>query len=903
MADLEYKATLDVNQIIANLRQIDNAAERTRKEMEEDFSKAGKAGVDAFNKVEKAAQSTTEKTSSGFDKNATKIGVVSGVTNALTNEFIKLGHEAVRVLEGIVSRSVETAIQIDTLKARLGGIFDGSKEAADEAFTFIQDKSKELGIDLSELAGAFLPKTESLAQFERVAKIATALARSDPEQGAIGARIALIEALSGTFTSLQRRFEIPKEDIDRIKEAFDKEGIEGFLTTLETVLKESGKSFEDLANTAQTSFDKLSIAGQQLGGRLGVPIVDALEEASNKILSFLNENENDLIVFTDTIGRAIADVVSFISSIDLGQFDTRQLIEFGDYIFRVVNAVELAIQQFQLLYNSISPLTNVFGSLGFTGVTLTDVFTNIDDALVTASQILALATASFEALKAALDAVIAPFESLITAIDALNRGDVSTAAAALTQAYDELQVALYDTSIVQNAFNKSIQESQASFNAYDEAVSNNKTKQDELRDSLQQQSDAGTDAADAILAKAQADRQAAEDAEKLKEAQDKVNKAMADAQKDFNRKLEDIDKNFERKRLDIAIEFAQKREDAAEKNLEKLEDIRRKYSQDVQDAETDLNREEEDIARKFGQERLDLEKETRQKRLDIEKDYRRSLQDIQSQFLLDADEAEKNRDAIAFLRAVKERDTKVQEAQTNRQREIEDARTTQEQKREELRIQQERELEEARLANERKLEDLRLSLSRQIEEQNIAYARELEDLQEQETRKLEETQRARERDIEDAKLAYARKLEDLQESLAEELTTLKEGNALLEEEAKRHNEAMQQEESSTSDSTQSSIPATGAPFRDSGGPVSKGLPYRIGKGSYQELFVPDQSGTVLPHNALVMATQNTPSGASYSSSRKQEINIPMATAEQLLDPIFVAQLRNIIGTELGKVYE
>lgn len=869
-----------------------------------------------LNIINQTIDKTTTEASKGFGETGTQIGLVSGVVSSLTTEFIRLGEQAVGVLQEIVSRSVETAIQFDTLKARLGGIFDGSQQAADQAFNFIQKKSKELGIDLSELAGAFIPKTENLQQFERVAKLATALARSDPEQGAIGARIALIEALSGTFTSLQRRFEIPKQDIDRIKEAFDTKGMEGFISELEKVLKESGKSFEDLANTAQTSFDKLSIAGEQLGGRLGTPIVNALEEASNKILSFLNENEDDLIVFADTIGRVIANVINFISSVDLNKLDTKQLIEFADYVFRVVNAVELAVQQFQLLYNSISPLTGVFGSLGFTGVTLTDVFTNIDDALVTASQILALATASFEALKAALDAVIAPFESLVTAIDALNRGDVSTAAAALTQAYDELQTALYDTSIVQNAFNKSIQESQASFSAYDKAAQDNKTAQDDLRDSLQKQKDAGTGAADAIMEKAQADRQAAEDADKLKEAQDKVNKAMAEAEKDFQRKLEDIDTAFERKRMDIALEFAQKREDAAKKNLDKLSDLRKKNGQEVKDAEKDLNRKEQDIARKYSESRIDLERESRQKRVDIETDYRRKIQDIRTQFNLDADEAEQKRDAIAFLKALKDRDVKIQEAQTDRQRTIDDARVTEEQKRQELALQRQRELEEAQIDNERKLEDLKISLERQIEEQNTAYARELDDLKVQETRKLEEAQTARERDIEDAKKAYDRKLEDLQTSLADELAVLKEGNAKLEEEAQRHNQAMEESQRSipTTSTTSRTMPdrvindTVKKPItsrtmpdrvRQHGGPVTKGIPYVTHD---KELFVPNENGMIMPKQRL-MSILGSPSAVSnYSSSQNQQINIPMATAGQLLDPIFVAQLRNIIKTELGKVF-
>lgn len=890
--NIQYVANLNAQQVFQQLNQINSQIDKTTREADKGFSGLG-----------------------------TSVGVTAGIVGSLTTEFINLGQQAVSVLQEIISKSVDTAIQFDTLKARLGGIFDGSQEAADEAFTFIQDKSKELGIDLSELAGAFIPKTESLAQFERVAKIATALARSDPEQGAIGARIALIEALSGTFTSLQRRFEIPKEDINRIKEAFDKEGIEGFLSTLETVLDESGKSFEDLANTAQTTFSKLEIAGQQLGGRLGAPIVEALEEAANKILSFINENEDDLIVFADTVGRAIADVINLISGIDFSQFDTQTLIEIADYIFRVVEASKLAIEQF----SRFSEVTGIAEAIAGPFQLLGDIFGNLDDALLTASQILALATAAFEALKAALDAVIAPFSSLISAIDALNKGDVANAAILLKQSYDELQVALYDTSVVQSAFDASIQESLSSFQAYDEAISQNKEKQDELRDSLQKQKEAGTGAADAIQAAAAAQRQAAEEAEKLKDAQDKVNKAFGDAEKDFGRKLEDIEIQTQRKRLDILIEFAQKREDAARENYRKLEDLQRKNQQDIADASTELERSEQDIATKFANERIDLERDQRQKRVDVEKKFRETLQDIRREDDISLEEAERKRDAVAFLKILRQQQQKVSQAQLDRTRELDEVRTTGEQRKQELAIQQQRELDEARLTNQRKLEDLQLNLERQIEAQNIAYAQQLQDIATGEQRKNEELNRQRERDIEDAKKAYERKLSDLQESLAEELNILKEGNAALEEEQKRHNAAMESAVSKAggpitqrSDTVQRRLSldkileniksrersqnrTTLLGGRQGGGSVAANSTYLVGEKG-PELFTPNTSGAIVPNRNLLMSLPGSSSVSNISSSRSQQINIPTVNGASLLDPIFIAQLRNIVASELDGLF-
>lgn len=934
MADLEYQAKLNIDDILKGLVQVDKQTEATAKRIDAHFRKAGKSidglFVDAngrireangrFSQMGNAAAKAGQQTSDSFSVAGIKMGAVAGVVTSLTTELINLGKAGVQALIDIGKQSVQTAIEIDTLKARLAGIFDGSKEAADQAFTFIQDKSKELGFDLSELAGAFIPKTESLQQFERVAKIATALARSDPEQGAIGARIALIEALSGTFTSLQRRFEIPKDDIDALKEAFDKEGIEGFLGAFEDVLDKSGKSFEDFSDTASTAFAKLQISGEQLGGRLGTPILQALEDAANKINEFIGANEDELIVFADTIGRAIADAIDYLSSIDLSQLDTDQLIEFADYVFRLVNAVQLISNEligfaqavFQVT-DAVTPLGEILDYLGY-------LFSNVDRALITGTQILAIAKAGYIGLYEGIQPVVEILGQLYDAASKATAGDFTGAADALNAALEKSTQDLFDEVAAREAANAAILESQQRIEDYQKSVQDNADKQATLRQELEETATAGTDAADAIMAAGAAERQAAEDADELAAAQDKVNKAMADAAQDFQRKLEDIDIESERKRLDITIEFAQKREDAARDNVRKLEDIREKYADDVADAQLDLERKEEDIARKFGQERIDQEKDRREKRLEIERDYRLKLQDIQRQFLLDADEAESKRDAVAFLRALKERDQKVQDAQLDRVREIDELRISNQQKTEELRLQQQGELEEARIANERKIEDLRTNLDRQIEEQNENYSQQLEDLSTAEQRKNEELNRWREREIEDAKLAYDRKLEDLRASLAAELALIEQFAA-----AKAAAEASAGTQSVSSPSSRPSTTAgasagfganpgtiggggssSGGRFssvgrRASGGPVMRGYPYMVGEAG-KELFVPNQSGRIVPNSALTLPNfgrANAVSNNTYNNQKTASLGGMIDPGS--LDAILQSKLENTLVRLLDKM--
>jgi hypothetical protein len=471
----------------------------------------------------------------------------------------------------------------------------------------------------------------------------------------------------------------------------------------------------------------------------------------------------------------------------------------------------------------------------------------------------------------------------------------------------------------QDAFNASILESQKAFADYQSALDGNKDSQADLREELEETAGAGTDAADAILAQKQAAKEAAEANAEYEEALAKVNEKFAEAQEELGQKLEDIEIETARKRFDILEEFANKREDLARDNARRLEDIARETEQKIQDAIIDLNRQEQDIALKFVREQADLEREQANKRIDIEVDYRRRLRDIRRQFELDAEEAERNRDAVGFLRALRQRNEEVNQAQIDRQRSINDAKLEGEKKREELAIQQQREIEDARLANEHKLEDIRLYNARALEENRTRLDREQEDLSIAEARKLEELELNRQRDIEDANKAYERKIADLEESLKAELALIQEY-----EQAKRDEYALTAE-AAAGEGVPSTTGGDTAGFGDNPGTIGGGPGSNGSSGAMQstqgrafgglvnagqavpvgergpELFVPSSNGRIVPNTAVMMNTQGNGIAGSISNSKTQMINLPVTDTGLLQNPIFVAGLRNLILNELGKV--
>ena len=918
MADVQATATLNVKQILDALNAVDKTNDKVWKNAEKSANRAIK-GIIADHKRLNALTSKLDKDLAGNAKgfgdigksaqaSGVQIGAVAGIVTALTSEFVNLGKQAIGALVGIAKEGFNTALEFDTLRSRLLGIFDGSKPAAEEAFNFIQEKSKELGINLSELAGAFLPKVESLEQFERVAKIATALARSDPNGtgGPVGARIALQEAISGDFISLQKRFEFDDAEINKIKKAFKDTGIDGFLTALEEVQEASGRAFGDFANTAQGAINRVNTQLEQLKAALGVPIVEELKEQFLALFAVMEGREDDLLLIADTFGRVAANIVEIIGAglTDfLTNLDSEQIVHIGETIFDITEDIKVLGE---LLLGVEFPSSFADG--------VETAATKLKEMLETTIKLNLISAAGAARAKAEYQAWADEMERLhgegtittevlkeVAGIPGVVQA--SNALAPFIGDQEAAALAAKSAAAGQAAYNKVILDGVGAIDEATQASDANRQATEDRTKAIDAAKTATGGDSDALLGQAAAARAAADAAEELAGAQAKVSKAQADAKQDFDQKLEDIDIAAERKRLDIQIEFAQKREDAARDHLQKLADIQEKNQDDITDAATDLERKEDDIARKFAQERIDLERDQRQKRVDIEKDFREKLQDIQSESAFDLEEAERNRDAVGFLRILRQQQKQVSQAQTDRQREIDELRVNGELKKEELATQQQREIEDAHIANERKLQDLQLNLERQIEAQNAAFARQIEDIAINEQRKNEEATRARERDIEDAKLAYERKLADLQESLAAELAIIAAGNAAIEEEARRHAAEMAaaaasarvQSQARADDDTPDSRPGqqnrrrqrAGQPGsrpgfintgRALGGPVMAGRSYTVGERG-PELFTPNISGVIIPNQRAMISSGGAGSGGVNNFNNQRAINAPITMTD------------------------
>ena len=857
MADIIYKSLLDDKQVLAALKRID-----------QNIDKIASNGTKAFDGIQKSA-----------NVSGIQIGAIAGIVSSLTTQFIELGQRMVAALSQGIKESISLASSLETTGAIFVGILQGNEPAAIAALQHIREESRKLGIDLTETSRAFLPFVASLEELDRVNRISAALAISQPEQGQLGARIALQEALSGNVQSLVRRFEIPKQLGKELQRALDEGGVVEFLDVFEDIMKKLGRDVENLTDTFQFSFGRAVESGKQLQAAFGIPILDELKTQFNELNTVIAENFDDYTLIADTFGRVLANVVDIIGTglnDALAGLDSEQLARIAEKFFDITEDVRLLIET---MAGANFPESFIDGIETFAN--------KLDQALVTATQLNLLSAAGAAKAEAEYQAWADEMERLhgegtITA-EVLKQvagvpGVVQASNALAEFVGDEEAVALATKSLAagQDAYNKVLTDGVAAIQESSERKEENREATDKLADAQRNATGASTDLTNAQLALNKAEADLATLTEDVAEAQAKVDEAKAAAAKDRARKFEDIDIAFERKKLDIIKEFADKRLDASRDSLRKIDDLRRHERQDEIAAALDLDRKEADIASKHARETIDLEADQRQKHVDIEKNFRQKLEDIDKQSSFDLEEAERNRDAVSFFRIIRQRGQQVDQARTDRQREVDELGITGTLRKAELKTQQDRELSDAQLANRRKVEDLRASLDLEIEDQNTAYRRQINDININEKRKNDEAKLARDRDRDDAKLAYTRKIADLQESLAAELALIAEFGAkklaLLAEIAAQESAIenqprsrqktvegaenvastrqgsinTQRQRATYAKSRQGGINTQRQVGRQFGGDVWPGGEFVVGE-KRPELFVPDVPGRIMPN--------------------------------------------------------
>lgn len=149
-----------------------------------------------------------------------------------------------------------------------------------------------------KFGGSLADNVEGVANFANLSRrtgveigkltdLARGLATIDPAQGFKGAGIALKEFFSGDITSLARRFEIPRDALNGIKDIADQGDR---LAALEQVLAKFGVTQELIAasaNTTAVQYEKLTGAATDAIAAIGQALATGLEPAARKATTIL----------------------------------------------------------------------------------------------------------------------------------------------------------------------------------------------------------------------------------------------------------------------------------------------------------------------------------------------------------------------------------------------------------------------------------------------------------------------------------------------------------------------------------------------------------------------------------------------------------------------------------------
>jgi len=151
---------------------------------------------------------------------------------------------------------------------------------------------------------------EPLMDLVRTAEI---LAASNPAQGLEGAAFALREAVSGDFTSVIERFNLPRSHINQLKA----EGIPA-LEAVRRAMTEMGYDIDLVAGLASTASGKWSTFQDAIDGvklLAATPILESLKGELDRFSGVLERHRERLADFAGVIGEGLGGAIEYLGGI------------------------------------------------------------------------------------------------------------------------------------------------------------------------------------------------------------------------------------------------------------------------------------------------------------------------------------------------------------------------------------------------------------------------------------------------------------------------------------------------------------------------------------------------------------------------------------------------------------
>jgi len=201
---------------------------------------------------------------------------------------------------------------------------DGDKVEA--TLAMIQERAANTPFAFEDMAkavtGLIPAATQASIPIEELIGLAEILAASNPAEGLEGAAFALREAVSGDFTSIIERFNLPRAYINQLRE----EGVPA-LEAVQMAMAQLGLDTDLVTNLAQTFEGRWSTVKDTfvgLAAQLTKPIFDVLSTSMGGFLETLNQAKPQIDAFVTGITGAIG---GFIANLQEGMTPLNAFIE------------------------------------------------------------------------------------------------------------------------------------------------------------------------------------------------------------------------------------------------------------------------------------------------------------------------------------------------------------------------------------------------------------------------------------------------------------------------------------------------------------------------------------------------------------------------------------------------
>jgi hypothetical protein len=298
------------------------------------MGQAEKAALKEADAQSTLAQATNSAGSAINNSTSSQGFSLSTLTQGLVS--LRIGYQAVAGAAKLFSEVINSGNELERTLTTFK-VLSGSQENYQKNLALARSEQARFGGSLNDTVDG-MSNFANLAnrtgvEIDKLTRLARALAIVDPAQGFKGAGIALKEFFSGDITSLARRFEIPRqvlndlknikdpvEQFDKLTEALKRFGISTDL--LDAQSKTVGTSFEKLKG----NFEDFKASLGQLFGVMLQPVVetfatnirqlaDAVEQATNVFRNSAAAIQTHQNIFAKTDGyEAYRDKIAELNS-------------------------------------------------------------------------------------------------------------------------------------------------------------------------------------------------------------------------------------------------------------------------------------------------------------------------------------------------------------------------------------------------------------------------------------------------------------------------------------------------------------------------------------------------------------------------------------------------------------